>query len=154
VLLLGSNQGRRVYRLREAVRRLGAEAAVRSVSRMYATEPFGRASQPWFLNLAIRLTTGLSPWDLLRLVKRLEREAGRRSGGRWGPRPLDVDIVLMGDAVVSVDGLTIPHASMARRRFCLVPVAEVAADLVVPPGGRTVAQVLSACEDQLEVIAI
>lgn len=154
MLLLGSNQGRRVRRLREAVRRLDEETAVRSVSRIYASEPFGRAFQPWFLNLAVRLATRLSPWDLLRLAKRLEREAGRRSGARWGPRPLDVDILLMGDAVVSDAGLTIPHAAMAQRRFCLVPLAEVAAELAVPPDGRTVAQVLSACNDELEVIAI
>ena len=154
VLLLGSNLGRRVRRLRDAVRALASETEVRAVSRMYASEPSGRVFQPWFLNLAVRVATPLSPWELLRLAKRLERDAGRRAGARWGPRPLDVDIILMGDAVISEAGLTVPHPSMALRRFCLAPAAEVAPEMVVPPGGRTVAQTLSACEDQLEVIAL
>ncbi len=133
---------------------LSRETRVLSVSRLYASEPSGRAFQPWFLNLAVRVETKLSPWDLLLLAKRLEAGAGRLAGGRWGPRRLDVDIILMGTAVVSEPGLVIPHESMAGRRFCLVPVADVAAEAVVPPGGSTVAQLLASCEDTLEVIAI
>jgi 2-amino-4-hydroxy-6-hydroxymethyldihydropteridine diphosphokinase len=121
---------------------------------MYASEPFGRAFQPWFLNLAVRVATRLPPWELLRLAKRLERDAGRRAGARWGPRHLDVDIILMGDRVISDNALTVPHASMACRLFCLVPVAEVAPEMVVPPEGRTVEQMLAACKDEREVIAI
>jgi 2-amino-4-hydroxy-6-hydroxymethyldihydropteridine diphosphokinase len=154
VLLLGSNFGRRVRQLRGAVDRLSAEADLLSVSRMYATEPSGRVHQPWFLNLAVRMATSRSPWDLLRLAKRLEGDAGRRGGVRWGPRRLDVDIILLGDIVVSEPGLYIPHPLMAQRRFCLVPVAEVAGAMAVPPGGRTVSQLLSSCEDNLEVIPL
>ncbi len=133
---------------------LSREARILSVSRLYASEPCGRARQPWFLNLAVRVETKLAPWDLLHFAKRLEADAGRLAGGRWGPRRLDVDIILMGTAAVSEPGLVIPHESMADRRFCLVPVAEVAPDAVVPPGGRTVAQLLASCEDTLEVIAL
>jgi 2-amino-4-hydroxy-6-hydroxymethyldihydropteridine diphosphokinase len=146
--------GRRVRRIREALEGLSRETGVRAVSRLFSSEPYGRTRQPWFLNLAVRVETGLSPWDLLRLAKRLERDAGRLPGGRWGPRPLDVDIILMGAATFSEPGLVIPHDSLARRRSCLAPVAEVAADAIVPPGGRTVAQLLASCEDTLEVIAI
>ena len=106
--------------------RLSRETELLAVSRMYASEPFGRSRQPWFLNLAVRAATGRSPWELLALAKRLEREAGRRGGARWGPRTLDVDILLLGDAVIDLPGLVIPHASMAQRRFCLLPAAEVA----------------------------
>jgi len=154
VLLLGSNQGRRVRRIRDAVDRLSRETDLLAVSRMYASEPFGRSYQPWFLNLAVRAATGRSPWELLALAKRLEREAGRRGGARWGPRALDVDILLLGDAVIDVPGLVIPHASMAQRRFCLLPAAEVAPDAVVPTYGCTVTQLLNACEDPLEVIVL
>ena len=154
VLLLGSNQGRRVRRIRDAVDRLSRETELLAVSRMYASEPFGRSYQPWFLNLAVRAATGRSPWDLLALAKRLEQEAGRRGGARWGPRVLDVDILLLGDSVIDVPGLVIPHASMAQRRFCLLPAAEVAPAAVVPTYGRTVMQLLNACEDPLEVTAL
>ncbi len=133
---------------------LGRETRVAAVSRLYATEPHGRSRQPWFLNLAVRVETRLSPRDLLLLAKRLEARAGRTAAGRWGPRRLDVDILLMGDRVVSEPDLVIPHASLSERRFCLVPAAEVAGGAVVPPEGRTVAQLLASCEDPLEVIAI
>ena len=154
VLLIGSNQGRRVRRIRDAVDRLSRETELLAVSRMYASEPFGRSYQPWFLNLAVRAATGLSPWELLALVKRLELEAGRRGGARWGPRTLDIDILLLGDAVIDLPGLVIPHASIAQRRFCLLPAAEVAPGVVVPTYGCTVTQLLNVCEDPLEVIML
>jgi len=154
VLLLGSNLGRRVRTLREAVQRLSRETDVVAVSRLYASEPHGRAHQPWFLNQAVRIGTRQPPEELLLLAKRLEREAGRRGGARWGPRPLDVDIILYGEAVVDSPELAVPHPAMAGRRFCLLPVAEVAPDAVVPPDGRTVSQLLASCEDPLEVIAL
>ena len=93
--------------------RLSRETELLAVSRMYASEPFGRSHQPWFLNLAVLAATGQSPWGLLALAKRLELEAGRRGGGRWAPRTLDVDILLLGDAVIELPGLVIPHASMS-----------------------------------------
>lgn len=154
MLLLGSNLGRRVRRIRDAVDRLSRETELLAVSRMYASEPFGRSHQPWFLNLAVLAATEHSPWELLALAKRLEREAGRRGGARWGPRTLDVDILLLGDAVIDLPGLVIPHASMAQRRFCLLPVADVAPGVVVPTHGRTVTQLLDSCEDPLEVIPL
>lgn len=134
--------------------RLSRETELLAVSRMYASEPFGRSHQPWFLNLAVRAATGRSPWELLGLAKRLEMEAGRRGGARWGPRTLDVDILLLGDAVIDLPGLVIPHASMAQRRFCLMPAAAVAPGAVVPTCGRTVTQLLDSCEDTLEVIML
>jgi len=136
------------------VERLSGEMELLAVSRIYSSEPFGRSHQPWFLNLAVRAATGHSPWGLLALAKRLEREAGRRGGARWGPRALDVDILLLGNAVVDLPGLVIPHASMARRRFCLMPAAEAAPDAVVPTYGRTLTQLLDACQDPLEVLVL
>ena len=121
---------------------------------MYASEPFGRSHQPWFLNLAVRAATVHSAWGLLALAKRLELEAGRRGGARWGPRALDVDILLLGDDVIDLPGLVIPHAAIAQRRFFLLPAAEVAPGAVVPTYGRTVTQLLNSCEDPLEVIML
>jgi len=104
--------------------------------------------------MAVRAAARHSPWEMLCLAKRLEREAGRRGGARWGPRPLDVDIILMGDVVVDDPGLAIPHPSMASRRFCLLPAADVAPEAIVPTSGWTISQLLERCEDPLEVIAI
>jgi 2-amino-4-hydroxy-6-hydroxymethyldihydropteridine diphosphokinase len=154
VLLLGSNVGRRVRTLRDAVDRLSRETAVLAVSRLYSSAPQGRPHQPWFLNQAVRIAARRSPEELLLLAKRMEQEAGRRRGGRWGPRPLDVDIILYGEIVVTRPHLAIPHPAISERRFCLLPVADVAPDAVVPPGGRTVSQLLAACKDPLEVIAL
>ncbi len=154
VLLLGSNVGRRVKRLREGIEALSRRVTPERASRIYAAEPAGRRGQPWFLHVALRGATALSPDDLLRFVKEIEGAAGRKAGPKWGPRELDIDIILMGDREVREPHLAIPHPAMAARRFCLAPVAEIAADVAVPPGGGTVRDLLLACEDPLEVFAI
>lgn len=154
VLLLGSNAGRRVLRIRRGVEAIRGEIAVARVSRIYASAPKGRDGQPWFLNLAVSGTTELSPQELLRFVKAVESGAGRKAGPRWGPRELDVDIILMGDRVVNTADLVIPHREIAARRFCLVAVAEVAPEAVVPPGGKTVRELLDECRDPMEVVPI
>ncbi|MGE5190141.1 MAG: 2-amino-4-hydroxy-6-hydroxymethyldihydropteridine diphosphokinase [Gemmatimonadota bacterium] len=154
VLLLGSNVGRRVKRLREGLEALSREIPAVRVSRIHAGAPGGRGGQPWFLNVALLGRTSLAPDDLLDFVKGIEVAAGRKAGPRWGPRELDVDIILMGDREVREPHLAIPHPLMAVRRFCLLPVSEIAPDFVVPPGGRTIRDLLLACEDPLEVFAI
>jgi 2-amino-4-hydroxy-6-hydroxymethyldihydropteridine diphosphokinase len=123
-------------------------------SRIYAGEPWGRPGQPWFLNLAVRGRSGLPPEDLLMFVKEVEASAGRKAGGRWGPRELDIDILLMGDKVVSEPHLVIPHPGLPFRRFCLLPVSEIAPGAAVPPERRTVRELLAACRDPLEVFPL
>ena len=154
ILLLGSNLGRRVRRLRGGVDRLSREIDVRKVSRIHAGEPAGRPHQPWYLNLAVAGTTRLSPEDLLIFCKEVERAEGRRSGPRWGPRELDVDILLMGTRVVRKPDLSIPHPMLGRRRFCLMPVAEIAPEATVPPAGETVFELLSRCREECEVMPL
>lgn len=128
---------------------------VERVSRIHAGEPWGRQGQPWFLNLAMLGKTDLAPGELLRFVKEVEIAAGRKTtGGRWGPRELDVDILLMGNRAVREPHLVIPHPGLPFRRFCLMPVAEIAPGATVPPEGRTVRDLLEACPDPLEVFAI
>lgn len=154
ILLLGSNSGRRVRRLQDGIAALAGGMEIRKVSRIYAGEPSGRANQPWYLNVAVQGETALAPEPLLHFVKIIEARAGRKSGARWGPRELDVDIILMGSLVVSEEHLVIPHPLMAVRRFCLAPVAEIAPDAFVPPGERTVRDLLGDCRDPLEVTPI
>lgn len=151
LLLLGSNLGRRVRHLRGGIDRLSREVEIRKVSRIHAAEPAGRPHQPWYLNLAVLGMTALAPEELLAFCKAVERAEGRRGGPRWGPRELDVDILLMGGRVVRKPELTIPHPMLRERRFFLLPSAEIAPDTEVPPGGDTVSELLSRCRDASEV---
>jgi 2-amino-4-hydroxy-6-hydroxymethyldihydropteridine diphosphokinase len=154
ILLLGSNMGRRVRRLRDGVAALAGGVKIRSISRIYAGPPSGRANQPWYLNIAVRGETALAPEALLHFIKGIEEGAGRKAGARFGPRELDIDIILMGNRVVREPHLEIPHPRMSVRRFCLAPVAEIAPEIPVPPGGETVRELLVACRDQQEVCPI
>ena len=119
--------GDRRRQLREAVESL---PGVVRVSPVYETEPVGGPPQPDYLNLVVELETDLTPRALLGLCHRLESAAGRVPGERWGPRPLDVDILLVDDVVVDEPDLTIPHPRMRERRFVMAPLADIAPELV------------------------
>lgn len=115
------------------------------MSSWHETEPVGGPPQGPFLNGAALVRTDLEPRPLLRLLKTLERAAGREDAGpRWGPRPLDLDLLLFDDRVLDEPGLTVPHPRMTERRFVLEPAAEVAPELVHPATGRTVRELLEA----------
>lgn len=130
---LGSNLGDRHARLLRAVEGLPDLVAVSS---LYETEPVGGPpGQGPYLNLVVELDTELGPRDLLEVARRLETEAGRQRGQRWGPRTLDVDVLLVGDEVVADEDLVVPHPRMWERRFVVAPLAELAPDLV-PPGAE------------------
>ena len=119
------------------------------VASLYRTAPIGPVPQPDFLNTAATGATGLAPEELLAAARALERAAGRTTPGpRFGPRPLDVDLLLYGDRVTASPELTLPHPRLSERRFVLVPLAEIAPDWRVPPGGKTVAELLRTTEDE------
>jgi 2-amino-4-hydroxy-6-hydroxymethyldihydropteridine diphosphokinase len=125
---LGSNMGDRRRYLREAVESFSGVVAV---SQVYETEPVGGpGGQPPYLNCVVELSTTLTPRQLLGICHRLESAAGRVRGERWGPRTLDVDVLLVGDLTVNEPDLVIPHQRMWERRFVLVPLAELAPELV------------------------
>ncbi len=111
-------------------------------SSFYETEPVGVEDQPWFLNLVARGVVSVSPRALLGLCKASEAAAGRREGVRFGPRPLDVDILLYGEEEVCEPDLVIPHAGLRERRFVLVPLCEIAPNLVDFRDGRPFAAIL------------
>lgn len=136
---LGANQDRRREVLGRAVRRLAAILARPRVASLYETEPISAIPQGLFLNTALIGETDLAPADLLALAKAVELAAGRRPGERWGPRPLDVDLLLYDDLVRHDPELTLPHPRLRQRLFQLEPLAEVAPRQPVPPDGATVA---------------
>ncbi|MFL5897206.1 MAG: 2-amino-4-hydroxy-6-hydroxymethyldihydropteridine diphosphokinase [Solirubrobacterales bacterium] len=134
---LGSNVGDSAGHLRAAVELLEAEGIeVDAVSSVYVTEPVGEIlDQPDFLNAAVRIRTGLGPEPLLDACKRVEAERGRSFDlPRHSPRPLDVDLLLLGDLELTTERLTLPHPEVTTRRFVLVPLLELDPELTLPNG--------------------
>jgi 2-amino-4-hydroxy-6-hydroxymethyldihydropteridine diphosphokinase len=136
---LGSNLDDPERQVRRAIDALAALASSRFLraSRLYRTEPWGRADQPAFVNAAAAIATRLSPRELLDALLAIERSRGRhRDGTCWGPRVLDLDILLFGSERIDEPGLAIPHPHLAERAFVLLPLADLDADLDVPGQGR------------------
>ncbi len=142
--------------LRRAVTELAAALGPLEVASLYRTRAIAPDPQPPYLNTAVTGRTQLDAEALLALAKRLEREAGRRPGPRLAARPLDIDLLVLGDLVLDRPGLKVPHPRMSERRFVLAPLAELAADWPVPPGGETVAELLARVgqEEDVERLAI
>lgn len=140
---LGSNLGDRQAHLRAALERLKREAGpLVALSAVYETEPVSYKDQPWFLNLACCIQTTLSPSELLDLAKRIEKELGRARQReiRFGPRPIDIDILFYDDLILDSPPLTIPHPRLHERGFVLIPLNEIAPQLRHPRLGLTIAQ--------------
>jgi len=133
---LGSNQGDREHNLRRGTNLLGQlpHTSVVKVSSMYETDPVGVTGQRRFLNAAAELRTSLPAERLLLEFKRIEKELGRTPGPRWGPRTLDIDLLLYGNQTIETAELTVPHPRMMQRAFVLVPLGEIAGNLVLPDG--------------------
>jgi 2-amino-4-hydroxy-6-hydroxymethyldihydropteridine diphosphokinase len=134
---LGSNLGDRAAHLQFALDGLAARAGrIVAISPVYETEPVGGPPQPDFLNAVVAIETALSPRELLGVARALETEAGRphpEPGRRWGPRPLDIDVLMVGDERVDEPDLVVPHPRIHQRAFVLAPLADVAPEMVVAP---------------------
>ncbi len=152
-LCLGANVGDRRGQIAGGVAELERRGVtVEMRSSVYETEPVGIEEQPWYLNQVIRGRTRLDPHGLLEECKRIERLFGREpTGVRFGPRPLDIDVLLYSDRVIEDDRLTIPHPRMHERRFVLVPLLEIAPRLVDPRDGRGYAQYLDRLDEGKKV---
>ena len=141
---LGSNLGDREANLRQALEHLAQtpDTAVVRASSLYDTEPVGVEEQPHFLNAVAQLETQLTPQQLLWNLKLIERRLGRVRSQRWGPRTLDLDLLLYEDLVLDEDDLQIPHPELAKRSFVLVPLVELDPLLVHPATGETMLALL------------
>ncbi|HEX6822509.1 MAG TPA: 2-amino-4-hydroxy-6-hydroxymethyldihydropteridine diphosphokinase [Candidatus Sulfotelmatobacter sp.] len=142
-LSLGSNLRNREQNLEEAIRRASALGRVVAVSSRYETEPVEVTDQPWFLNCVLALETTAEPAQLMRELLRIENQMGRQRLVKKGPRSIDIDILLFGNAVVNTPDLTIPHPEMTRRRFVLEPLAEIAPELLHPVTQKTITLLLA-----------
>jgi len=141
---IGSNLGDREANCIRAVREIASRGiTVKRQSSLYETEPWGVKDQPGFINMVIEIETGLGPERLLELLKMVERDIGRQDTYRWGPRVIDLDILLYNDLVINTPELQIPHPLMDRRDFVLRPLSEIAPDKVHPLLKKTVKELLS-----------
>lgn len=137
-LALGGNLGDRRTNLAEAIRQLHSEVTIDHTSAVYETEPAYVTDQPNFYNMALRGRTSLSPEALLGFLKTIEQDLGRQQTIRYGPRLIDLDILLYDDRQQETPTLTLPHPRMIERAFVLIPLADIAPDLVIPGQTETV----------------
>jgi 2-amino-4-hydroxy-6-hydroxymethyldihydropteridine diphosphokinase len=140
---IGSNLGDRKEHCLKAVRLFSEKGIhIRRRSSMYETEPWGERNQPRFINMAIEGETRLTPVRLLEVLKMIEDEVGRKETFRWGPRVIDLDILLYDDLVMDTSELIIPHPRMHEREFVLRPLAEIAPDKIHPVLKKTIRKLL------------
>ena len=151
---LGSNLGEREKYLNIAAGELRKLQEVKVIwtSPVYETEPRGKTDQPAFLNAVVQVETSLQPKELFQKVKSIEWGAGRKTTERWGPREIDIDILVYDGLVFEDDELKVPHPEMEKRKFVLVPLHEIAPDLVHPVSGLTVGEMVAACPDRGRVV--
>ena len=144
-LALGSNLGNRLENLKEAVAALSPQLEVKAKSHIYETPPWGYEDQPLFLNQVLKAQTYLEPEPLLKHLKRLEIALGRKPSFRNGPRLIDIDILLYDNLVLNTPALTIPHPHMHERGFVLLPMMDIAPDLIHPVIQKSVREIIVSC---------
>lgn len=152
-LLLGSNKGNRTNYLFAAKKLLQNELGnCIAASSIYETAAWGNEKQAAFLNQALLFETNLLPEEILHLVKNAELLCGRTLSERWGEREIDIDILLLGNTVFNSEKLNIPHIYLYKRKFALLPLSEIAGNVVHPVFQKNIQQLLAECDDTLEVV--
>ncbi len=153
-LLLGSNVGNRYQHLQSALRLLRSLGKIIRKSHIYLTKSWGEKSQRDHYNQAIHLSTNLPPNDLMHALLKIENQLGRERIHTYGPRTIDVDILLYDQELHQTDFLTLPHPQLHLRNFALIPLMELAAELAHPRYGKTIEELYFECEDSLDVLML
>jgi 2-amino-4-hydroxy-6-hydroxymethyldihydropteridine diphosphokinase len=152
---LGSNLGDRKRNLRRAIALLeGSGANILARSSLYQTQPVGYNDQPWFINQVIEVESDLAPWELLGMLLSIEKKMGRTKTRPNGPRLIDLDILLAEETILDTEALTIPHPRLAQRNFVLLPLNEIATDIIHPVLRRPVAALLRTSGDRPVVVKL
>ncbi len=151
-LLIGGNLGNRPVYLQQAIDQIEASCGIiLRRSSVYETAAWGNTDQPSFYNQALVVETMLEPAHLIRQLLSIEEAMGRKRDIKMGPRIIDLDILLIDDLIIQSPALVLPHPALPQRRFALVPLAEVAPELVHPVLHKTISQLLDECTDELNV---
>ena len=151
-LLIGGNVGDRHSNLEQAAKLIETQAGkILERSALYETAAWGKEDQPAFLNQVLHVETGLEPQELLQAVLKAEQEMGRTRQEKFGPRTIDIDILLFNDVVLESNELTVPHPQLHLRRFALMPLAEIAASQLHPKLKKSIDELLLECPDKLSV---
>ena len=141
---IGSNLGDKVYQCETAISDIlrADQNKLLAKSSLFKTKPIGYTSQDWFVNSVIKIETDLKPLDLLRLLKDIESRLGREKTFRWGPRAIDLDILLFDKEEIEIEGLQIPHPRLQERQFVLIPLAEIDRSLIHPVLKKSIGELL------------
>ncbi len=153
---VGSNIGEKIENCIKAISLLDSIEGCSVIKRssFYKTEPVGYKDQDWFINCVVMIETELSPYELLEKLKEIELSMGREKGVRWGPRIIDLDILLYEDTVIDSDELTIPHLLMHKRRFVIVPLNEIAPDFIHPVLKKSIKELLKRIPEDGQEVAL
>jgi len=151
---LGSNLGHRYQALTNAVSELKKIRDTKVVwpSSVYETDPYGKTDQAKFLNAVVEIQTALGPAELFAEMKTIEVRLGRSSTEHWGPREIDIDILMYDGVVFDDENVRVPHPDLEQRKFALVPLAEIAPGLIHPVNGMTVEELVASCTDSGRVV--
>ena len=147
-LSLGSNKGNKIQNIELAIKKINHSGIrILNISKKYITEPWGKKDQNEFLNCILEIESDLSPWKLLKILKKIELELGKKIIERWGERTIDIDIIFYGNKIIYEKNLIIPHPRFHLRKFVLIPLYDISNRIVDPLSGLSVEEILKKTED-------